>query len=310
MSKRSDITWTTLGWQGIHCEIPEDWSLSVIQGDGRAGYVRLDDEDMVRMELRWQEQRRGERVDSIADRYLKTLAQESKKRRVEYTVKRGIKLVDLEGRDFEYVFWEGDFRAFNLISVCKTCKRAVLVRILFRKGEKMKPIAKRVFGSITDHSNDGNCRWNVYGFRFVTPEPFLLDEHSLKTGCLEMRFYDRRDEMEAVRVSLAEVILKNESMEAWFRKFYRKRLKGFECKITHVEDDRHPEMLCHGRVPLKKRLHKVFQKPRYIHCRVWRCLNSEKIFLFRVTSTNEKDENFEGYSKLVRCCESMESVNA
>jgi len=177
--------------------------------------------------------------------------------------------------------------------------------VLFRKGEKMKPIAKRIFGSLSDHSDDGNCRWNVYGLQFVVPEAFLLDENSLKTGCLELRFYDRRDEIEIVRVSLAEMLLKQDDIRSWLKSYYRKRLKAFECEFTNADAEGHPGIRCHGRVPLKKRLHKVFQKPKHLHCLAWCCVETDKLFVFRVTSKNERDENFETYSKLVRCCASV-----
>ena len=48
-----DMDWVKFGWQGVSMELPANWELGGLSGDYNNGYVRMDDEDMPRMELKW-----------------------------------------------------------------------------------------------------------------------------------------------------------------------------------------------------------------------------------------------------------------
>ena len=63
-------------WQGLTLEVPEDWNLGRVDGDFEKGYTRLDDAEIVRLELEWRRLRgRGEalRLTELVDRYLQNL---------------------------------------------------------------------------------------------------------------------------------------------------------------------------------------------------------------------------------------------
>jgi len=46
--------WTRLGWHGIAFDVPEDWCPGQLEGDRANGYLRVEDESRVRLELRWE----------------------------------------------------------------------------------------------------------------------------------------------------------------------------------------------------------------------------------------------------------------
>ena len=52
------MDWTVFGWAGIQLEIPTTWELSGLSGDQKTGYLRLDDAEMPRLELKWAHTRR------------------------------------------------------------------------------------------------------------------------------------------------------------------------------------------------------------------------------------------------------------
>ena len=54
-------------------DVPADWSLAVVDGDRTNGYVRLDDEDIVRLELKWEKPKGRVVLSQIVDRYLQEL---------------------------------------------------------------------------------------------------------------------------------------------------------------------------------------------------------------------------------------------
>ena len=64
------MIWTTFGWAGITLSIPDSWEIAGISGDQKAGYLRLDDENMPRLELKWSESKRKKRSSCCAGRIL------------------------------------------------------------------------------------------------------------------------------------------------------------------------------------------------------------------------------------------------
>ncbi|MGB9596817.1 MAG: hypothetical protein ACPL7B_11095, partial [Candidatus Poribacteria bacterium] len=60
------------GWQGITMEIPSNWELSALSGDYDNGYIRMDDENSPRMELKWSKLREKKPdLQKILDEYFK-----------------------------------------------------------------------------------------------------------------------------------------------------------------------------------------------------------------------------------------------
>ena len=49
-----DDEWTRLAWQGIAFDTPADWCPGQLQGSFETGYLRVEDELNIRLELRWE----------------------------------------------------------------------------------------------------------------------------------------------------------------------------------------------------------------------------------------------------------------
>ena len=60
------ITWSHFGWQGIQFDVPADWNLAQVTGEYESGYLRLDDDDMVRSAAGLMIERLGFRVLSAS----------------------------------------------------------------------------------------------------------------------------------------------------------------------------------------------------------------------------------------------------
>jgi len=295
-----ETAWTQFGWQGIAFEQPADWNISVVEGDHRTGYVRLDDDMMVRMELRWEKPRRPADVATIVQRYLDKLERAARKAGQELTVRRHLRLVDLPGKDCEYLSTESDVHALALASRCQSCNRLVLARLLFRKGEKIKPVAQRLFSTFDDHPRDGKSAWGLYGLTFAVPEAFVLAKSALKTGYLELLFHSGREELEVIRYSMANVLLKSQPLADWFKRTYEKKLALFRCEVHAESENGHDRVRCFG--PAKRRsILSALRRRRFLHCLAWRCREADKLFIFRLVSSQERDERFEQFSRSVAC---------
>ncbi len=297
----SPITWSHFGWQGVQFDVPADWNLAVVNGEYESGYLRLDDDDMVRLELKWEGRRNRLSLDKVIENYLKQLEQKAKKAKLPFDIKRDQRFVALEGHDFECMTIKSDVASFTLASRCHKCGRVILARVLHKKGQAAKPIAKRIFSTLQDHPENEALVWQFYDFRFATPEGFALERSSLKTGCIEMFVYNKRDEVEVCRAALAQVLLKERKLKDWFREFYHKRMKNFVFDVEDAEYRGHKALDCIGRTSVRKSLFSGLQRRRYMRVRVWRCSETDKIYIFRLTSTQEDDERFERFCGEVVC---------
>ena len=53
MSNLLQSKWHTVGWQGISLHVPEEWNIGGIGGTRDDGYLRLQDADLARVEIKW-----------------------------------------------------------------------------------------------------------------------------------------------------------------------------------------------------------------------------------------------------------------
>jgi len=72
-----------VAWQGISVEVPEDWTLGAIGAGERSGYLRLDDRDMPRLEVKWEHAPRGSDPELVVRRFLNMLKRGRKGQRAE-----------------------------------------------------------------------------------------------------------------------------------------------------------------------------------------------------------------------------------
>ena len=293
--------YTHFGWQGLEFDVPEDWNIAVVQGEFESGYIRLDDDAMVRVELKWEGRRNRLTLGKVVDNYLRMLEKKAKKHKLPFEYKRNLKFAKLEGHDFECLSWESDFSAMSVAARCNDCGRVILARVLYTKGDGGRAAAKRLFSTLRDHPEGDMVKWEFFGFRFASPVGFTLDQSALKTGCIEMLFSDRKEEFEVSRLALAQVLLKRQSLKAWFKDYYQKRLKTFKVEIDKSEYRGHPALAVSGRTSVKKSLLSGFARRRYIHCRVWHCEETDKLFVLRIVSSKETDERFEKFCEQVAC---------
>ena len=260
---------------------------------------------MVRIELKWEGRRNRLPIGKVVTNYLASLEKRAKKQKLPFECKRGLKFVFLPTHEFECMSWVSDFSALSVASRCNKCGRVVLARVLYNKGDGGKAVAKRVFSSLCDHPQGDGLVWQFFDFRFASPKGFELERSSLKTGSIEMYFYDRKDEVEVCRVSLAQIMLKRLSLRDWFQDHYRKRLKGLLFDIEKAPYRGHPGLLCRGRTSIRKSMFAGFQRRRYLHCRAWHCPDEDKLYIFRLVSSNKEDERFDEFCDQVVCHQSV-----
>jgi len=305
-AKTAKFRWTRFGWQGIWFDVPRDWSLGGVDGDERKGYVRLEDEAISRVEVRWETVRGPWSAERAVDGVLQMLQRAARKQKFEFRSKRRVKLIEPnDERDFECFDWVGDYHAHNLLTRCKQCNRVILLRVLARRDENMRPVAQRIFQTLHDHAEDGWRLWSVYGLRCRVPERFRLDHPDLAAGRIVLAFAARGETLRAGRFGLVEMVLKERSLDQWYRDEYRKRLRNIraEAALRSFMGHEAVEFVGSERKPL--RLPAFLCRPPGFRCRVWHCEPSDKLLVAEEMSkklnTDEGEEEFERFAASFRC---------
>ena len=184
------MDWTVFGWAGIELEIPTTWELSGLSGDQKTGYLRLDDPEMPRLELKWAHTRRKKPdLHATLDEYFK-LIRKTYKKGTELSFRRNVNLIKEEeffkGRTVLGFSWKGSIRANGLIF--HTGKRITIVQVMGRLKENWRPTVLRVFQSITDRGDAPLTLWSAYGLKLGVPKEYTLERQKLLSGYLLFAF--------------------------------------------------------------------------------------------------------------------------
>ena len=184
------MDWTVFGWAGIQLEIPTTWELSGLSGDQKTGYLRLDDGDMPRLELKWAHTRRKKPdLQATLDEYFK-LIRKTYKKGTELSFRRNVNLIKddelFDGYAVLGFSWKGNIRANGLIF--HVGKRVTIVQVMGRLKENWRPTVLRVFQSIVDRSEASQTLWSAYGLKLGVPKEYKLERQKLLSGYLLFAF--------------------------------------------------------------------------------------------------------------------------
>jgi len=291
-----------LAWHGIAFDVPEDWCPGSLEGDSSNGYLRVEDETHVRMELRW-ETAGGRSVpvaSRLVDAYLKQTCKKLPRGSPEATLDRGRAVKELAGTDHEAFTWRtGSFSAHSLLLVAEESRRIIHLRVFFDDGSDHKALARTIFGSLRVAPRDGMAEWAVFGLRFEAPSGWRLEQSALRTGSLQFLFKAGNDELEVVRQSLAAMALGKASLDQWVQRAFAKGLRGFRCTSRADSYRGHPAARCGGELSLRARPLAVFRKRRYATALAWHCAEADKLFAVRSESERADDPRVE------RCADSI-----
>ncbi len=297
MAPRHDPTgrhkdWHLLAWQGWQAQVPVAWNPDLISGGKKDGYCRLDDAAVVRMDVKWQTVRAAQAIDAIIDSYLAQLAREHRRKKLPFPVKRDTRLARVDDPDAECFEWRSDRTVLNMAVRCKTCRRVSIVRTLFDDEPAARATAKRVLESFRDHPEGAEAPWSVYGLRCALPPAFSLEQHEFSAGRDEMVFAARNRRAVAVRIGLAEVVLKRRSLEQAIRRDPIARYWRFDGAFAKAVAGEHAAL--ESRVRPKRIIARLWPKsPNRV--RAWHCEESNALYLAGWRGPRGEEEEFETF---------------
>lgn len=302
------MDWTLFGWAGIQLEIPTTWEISGISGDEKNGYLRLDDQDMPRLELKWAKTRKKKPdLHATLDDYFK-LVRKNYKRAGNVSFRRNISLIKdedfLKGSTVLGFSWKGSIRANGLIVHTPGTKRITIVQVMGRLKENWRPIVLRIFESISDKVDQKHKVWSAYGLRLSVPATYKLESQKLLSGYLLFAFNKGKNlKISVERYGPAEVLLNEVSaeqnqLEAWFRARYAKAIRGYGFEVTPHNDHGDERLTFVGQqtrlydsVPFSPVLIlDKLQKRTRLSFSIWRCHHTNRIYIVQSIGRNETSE--------------------
>jgi len=312
---------TKFGWQGITMELPEDWEFGGLSGDYDSGYIRMDDENMSRMELKWSRAKEKKPdLQKILDEYFKSMKKRLGPSASELKIKRNTDLIKdekfFENKDVVFYNWKTDVRANGAVWHCKECKRIVVIQIMGRAKEGMLPLTLQILQSVKDHPAGHTNLWSAYKLSAQIPRRYHLEKHKLMSGYLLLSFLDGSRLLNVERYGLADVTLKDTTLEDWFRRYYAKILKKYGFSFQENSDqnnnyDNRMVMIGHEKrfidsIPLSPvfALDKVLRR-KQIASSFWHCKKSNRIFVVMAISKKGANELVSQVASSIQCHENI-----
>ena len=279
--------WTLFGWHGIGIEIPAEWNPGKIGGNAKSGSVRLDDATAIRMEVEWREARGDDRVGLIVDRYVEGLAKNAQKEGRKLRVERGAECPGLdlpEMRAVEYFEWESVSQVQTLACYSEASDRLLFLRIMGAVDESLEGLAPRILNSLTDTPPDRPRVWSLFDLAITSPADYALETYELKSGHLQLSFEKGADSLRFDRLSLAGMLLRDRSLDNWYRDFFRKDLRYVELETREADVAGHQGLVMFGRPKGRWRALLMplpfwrVRPRRHLEGRTWACEEANKIY--------------------------------
>ena len=287
----NDKSQRLIGWAGITVRVPQDWALASISVDEKQGYLRIDDRDMPRLEIKWTATPGFVDLEKTVNKYLQTVKKSHKADDDQFSVDRDVRVVSkrqMQKDSLTTFAWHAQQQqAYGAVWVCKQCEQTVIAQVLGRpKEEDLLHTARRVISSITDHPTDGWTTWAAYGFVCQIPEDFTLTGQQLYSALLKFSFTRDLETIEVGRWGMAGTLLRDKTLDQWLQQELGKELRRYKPISDETRFRGHEAVAFTGtRMPplqgLKRfALHLIGrQAPRRLLGHAWHCEATNKIFV-------------------------------
>jgi hypothetical protein len=310
------------GWQGITMELPANWEFGGLSGDYDNGYVRMDDENMPRMELKWSKSKEKKPdLHKILDAYFKSMKKRLGAGASGLKIKRDINLIKdedfFENREVLFYNWKSDVRANGAIWFCKECKRIIVVQIMGYLKESILSLTLQILHSIRDHPAGHTNFWSAYQLTAEVPRRYHLEKRKLMSGYLSFSFVDGSRVLNIERYGLADVTLRNTTLQSWFRGYYAKVLRKYGFSFTEVsnEDGDHrlemsgQEKRLIDHVPISPifAIDKILRR-KHIAASFWHCNKSNRIYVVMAISKRGTRELATQVASSIQCHKEEDEV--
>jgi hypothetical protein len=257
-----------IGWQGLTLTTPANWSPTKFTGSHQKGDMRLDDDEGVRLEIRWESGKKSFDVPKSVDEFLSSLEKDLKKHSNFERIKNA-KVVSRSRKKKEQLTnfgWSAvpgpvAGSGFGCAWYCPVCERALFAQVLGRDTERpaaVERLAGEVLTSLECHGEGGWETWSVFDLKVQVPAEFLSTRSQLLLNKLQLEWarprpsglggLGRRNERIVVkRLPIANILLEDTTLRDWAEHGVRFANKQLSLgKATDVRVHGHEGLLYQG----------------------------------------------------------------
>jgi hypothetical protein len=303
-----DTEKTPLGWQGIFALLPADWKLGAVSGGARDGYLRIDDERMPRLQIKWVPSHID--LEKKRDEYVKRLSGGKRKRPTGLEVDLEAHFLSARSKPKKKLLtfaWRGSQCGMGVLWNCEVCRRGLIAQVTWSPEERLHDTAQEVLASLEDHDEEGGWRvWALDGMGFLAPSGFELAKWRWLTGYLEFNLAQGRRTIKVARWGIVSRILGNRTLSEWYKgENWKRKDVGF--RVQEMEIKGHDGLAIWGDVSgLKPRLRALAErairrKPvtKFAGC-AWHCPESNRLYLVETVDAGEGTA-LQGVAESVLC---------
>ena len=310
--------WHLVGWDGVTVRIPSDWEIGAISSEERGGYLRLDDQEMPRLEIKWNSPTGFVNLDKTVDNYLKQIRQSRKREQQPVQIDREAKVISKRKvrKDTLQTFaWHAEQHAYGAAWLCKQCGRVVITQVMGPvDNPKLSQLAEQVIATITDHHTGGWKTWAAYDFVVQMPEDFALHKQKLMAGLIEFSFVRETEKVTVARWGMANVALRNHSLDEWTQQQLGKLLRPYGPESEAIEYRGHPALAMTGKrlLPLQS-VQRFFRHLTHrlsadrLRGYVWHCEPENKIYVIHAYLDHDNYDLAEQIRDRIVCCQDITS---
>jgi hypothetical protein len=304
----SDET-TFIGWHGISVRVPAEWTLTAVGGERKSGYLRVDYEQMPRLQVKWS----GKHIDLEKKRseYVKRLTVGKRRKPTGIEVTSEVKVISKRAKpkkDLVTFAWRGQHCGMGVLWNCEVCGRAVIAQVGWPLAEEGRETAQSVLESLDDHSVGGWDAWGVDGLVFLAPDGFGLSGWKRMTRYLELQLARREETLKVARWGLVPLVLGERTVAEWCRDLFARR-RDVRWEGEERETRGHEGFRAWGEKrrlagPLRTGLARAIGRSPVVNfdARAWHCPESNRLFL--VEGLYGKDsEALQGVTESIVCHE-------
>ncbi len=284
------IGWHLVGWDGITAQVPADWNIAAITHEPDGGYLRLDDTNQPRVEIKWSVPKGFIDLEETVDKYLKQLQRSRKRDQPAIEVDRDAQVISKRKAQkdaLETFAWHAEQDAYGAAWLCKQCGRVVIVQVIGPADEEaLAQLAEKVIASITDHPTDGWNTWAAYDFVAQIPEDFELKDQKMMAGLIELSFERNTEKITVARWGMANVALRRHALDEWAQQELGKALAAYKPTSERIKYRGHGALTLTGkRVPLTHAARRLLRHLTGQQCAdqlrgfIWHCQPDNKIYV-------------------------------
>ena len=241
--------------------VPADWSIASVSADEQEGYLRVDDGDTPRLEIKWVSTPGFVNLAETVDKYLASIEKRARRDKQQFTSERDAHVVSkrqMHKYGLQTFTWRtrsptgpprpgAAQQAYGAVWVCKQCDRTVVAQVMGQPDDaQLLGTAQQVLSTIKDHPDDDWVTWAAYGFVCQVPKDFALSSQQMFSGLMKLSFARETETVTVGRWGMAATLLREQTLDEWLQATLGKELRRYGPQSREQEFRGHPAVSFSG----------------------------------------------------------------